>query len=125
MAALKEEPLPIFGDGEQGADFVYIDDVVDACISAVRENAIGRTYEIGTGVVSTVNQVAKAIIELTGNKSVIEYLAMRTGEVKLTTVSNYAAAQKDLGWEAKFDLRAGLTETIPYYAKQLGIASPV
>lgn len=124
MAALKEDPLPIFGDGEQGADFVFIGDVVDACIGVVRESTIGRTYEIGTGVVSTVNQVAKTIIELTGSKAEIEYLPLRTGEVKLTTVSNIAAASKDFGWVPKYNLRAGLGKTIPYYAKQLGIEPP-
>lgn len=124
-AALKGEPLPVFGDGEQGADYVFIDDVVEACISAVGDHGIGKIYEIGTGVVSTVNQVAKTVIELTGSKSVIQYLPMRTGETKLTTVSDSTNAYKDFGWKAKHDLKAGMKKTIPYYAKLLGIKSPV
>lgn len=121
LAALQGDPVPIFGDGEQGADFVFIDDVVDACIMAVRETTIGKIYEIGTGVVATVNQVAKTVIELTGGKSALEYLPMRTGEVKVTTVSDITAAQQDFGWQPKVDLHEGLKRTIPYYAKMLGL----
>ncbi len=121
IAALNNEPLPVFGDGEQAADFVFIDDVVDACLKAVREPAIGKTFDIGTGISSTVNRVAELIIELTGSKSEIEYLPMRTGEVKLSTVSDPIEAGKYLGWEPKTDLREGLKKTIPYYANLYGV----
>lgn len=116
IAALKNEPLPIFGDGEQAADFVFIEDVVDACLKAVNESAIGKTFEIGTGISTTVKRVAELVIELSGSKSQIEYLPMRTGEVKLSTVSDPTEAKKYLDWEPKTDLREGLKKTIPYYA---------
>lgn len=119
LAALNGEPVPVFGDGEQGADYVYVDDAVDACIAAVRADAVGKVYDIGTGVASSVNEVVRTIIGLTGGRSVIEYLPMRTGEVKLTTVADPAAARQDLGWTAKISLREGLERTIPYYARQL------
>lgn len=121
IAALKNEPLPIFGDGEQASDFVFIDDVVDACLKAISEPAIGKTFEIGTGISTTVNRVAELIIELTGSKSRIEYLPMRTGEVKLSTVSDPSEAKKYIEWEPKIDLREGLKRTIPYYANLYGI----
>ncbi|MEW6230143.1 MAG: SDR family NAD(P)-dependent oxidoreductase, partial [Bacillota bacterium] len=85
IAALKGEPLPIFGDGEQASDFIFVDDVVDACLKAPTPEAVGEVFDIGTGVATTVNEVARLIIKLTGSKSKIEYFPMRTGEVKLTT----------------------------------------
>lgn len=120
-AALKNEPLPIFGDGEQASDFVFIEDVVDACLKAVRKPAIGKTLDIGTGISTTVNRVAELIIELTGSKSQIQYLPMRTGEVKLSTVSDPADAKRYLDWEPRTGLREGIRKTIPYYAGLLGI----
>ncbi len=124
LAGLKGEPLPIFGDGEQASDFIYVDDVVDACLRAPNPKAIGQVFDIGTGIATTVNDVAKLIIELTGGKSVIEHLPMRTGEVKLTTKSDPAKGKEILGWEPKVSLREGLKRTIPFYAAQLGIKPP-
>lgn len=123
-AALKNEPLPVMGDGEQSSDFVFVDDVVDACMRAPRAEAIGQIMEIGTGVDTPVKEVAELIIELTGSKSQIKYIPLRTGEAKVHTRSDIALARKILGWEPKYSLREGLSRTIPWYAEQLGLECP-
>jgi len=64
--ALKGEPLPVMGDGEQSSDFIFIDDVIEACMKAPSDPAVGKIIEIGTGVKTSVLDVAKQIIELTG-----------------------------------------------------------
>lgn len=125
MAALKNEPLPVFGDGEQSSDFIYIDDVVAACMRAPTYSAIGQIIDIGTGVSTPVKKVAEIIIELTGSKSKIEYKPMRTGEIKVHTKADLTNAKKYLDWEPKIDLREGLKRTIPYYARLLGVKSPI
>jgi UDP-glucose 4-epimerase len=125
MAALKNEPLPVFGDGEQSSDFIYIDDVIAACMRAPIHSAIGQIIDIGTGVSTPVKKVAELIIELTGSKSEIEYKPMRTGEIKVHTKADLTNAKKCLDWEPKIDLREGLKRTIPYYAKLLGVKSPI
>ncbi|MEW6408872.1 MAG: GDP-mannose 4,6-dehydratase [Nitrospirota bacterium] len=124
IAALKNEPVIVFGDGEQSSDFVYVDDVVDA-ILIQKESAIGQVCDIGTGISTPVKKVAEMIIELTKSKSKIEYLPLRTGEVKLHTKADLTNAKKYLGWEPKVSLEEGIRKTIPYYAKLLGIKSPV
>lgn len=120
-AALKGEPLPVMGDGEQSSDFVFIDDVVDSCMQAANDNAFGKIFEIGTGINTSVNTVAKMIIELTGSKSEIKHVPLRTGEAKVHTKSDYSEAKKYFGWEPKTSLREGLIKTIPWYAQQLGL----
>ncbi|RJQ07883.1 MAG: NAD-dependent epimerase/dehydratase family protein [Bacillota bacterium] len=125
IAALKGEPLPVFGDGEQASDFIFIDDVVDACIKAPKPEAIGEVFDIGTGIATKVNDVARLVIKLTKSKSKIEHLPMRTGEVKLETKSDPSLAKKVLGWVPVVSLEEGLKKTIPFYAKALGIDSPV
>lgn len=124
LAALKNEPLPVFGDGLQSADFVYIDDVVEACVRAPQEAAIGKVIEIGTGISTTVKEVAETIIEVVGSKSKIEFLPMRTGEVKVHTKSDISLAKELLGWEPTVSLVEGLTKTVPYYAKMIGVKWP-
>jgi UDP-glucose 4-epimerase len=123
-AALKNEPLPVMGDGEQSSDFVFIDDVVDACMLAPTDAAIGRILEVGTGIHTSVKRVAEMIIEITGSKSKIEHKPLRTGEVKIHTKSDPSDAKKYLGWEMKTKLEDGLRKTIPWYASQLGLRLP-
>jgi len=124
-AALKNEPIVVFGDGEQSSDFVYVDDVVEGCLRAPRDSAIGQVCDLGTGVATPVKRVAELIIELTRSKSKIEYLPLRTGEVKLHTKADLTNSKKYLGWEPKMSLEEGLKKTIPYYAKLVGVKSPV
>lgn len=123
-AALKNEPLPVMGDGEQSSDFIFIDDVVDACMLAPTDPAIGRIVEIGTGVNTSVKRVAEMVIEITGSKSKIDFKPLRTGEVKIHTKSDPSDAKKYLGWEMKTKLEDGLRKTIPWYASQLGLKLP-
>lgn len=124
-AALKNEPIPVMGDGEQSSDFVFIDDVVDACIMAPNELAIGHIIEIGTGINTSVKRVAELIIELTGSKSTIQFRPMRTGEIKIHTKSDTTVAKTLLNWESKTTLIEGLKKTIPWYARELGLKLPV
>ena len=119
IAALGNRPIPVFGDGEQSSDFVYIEDCVQACLKAPCTPAVGKTMEIGSGTNTRILDVAKLIIELTGSKSKIEFLPMRTGEVKVHTRADVTAAKQYLDWEPKTSLVEGLKKTIPYYARLL------
>ena len=94
-------------------------------MKAPRQSAIGRIIDIGTGVSTPVKKVAELVIELTGSKSKIEYKPLRTGEVKVHTKAKLVDAEKHLDWKPNTDLRQGLKKTIPYYAKLLGLESPI
>jgi len=124
-AALKNEDLPVMGDGEQSSDFVFIDDIVEGCMKAPRDAAIGQIMDLGTGINTPVKKVAELIIEITKSKSKLKYVPLRTGEVKVHTKADITNAKKFLDWEPKIDLREGIKRTIPYYAKRLGVKSPV
>ena len=119
IAALRNEPVPVFGDGEQSSDFVYIQDCVEACLQAPCRAAVGKTMEIGSGVNTRVIDVANLIIKLTGSKSEIEFLPMRTGEVKVHTKADLAAAKKYLDWQPETSLAEGLKNAIPYYERAI------
>ncbi len=125
LAALKNEPIIVFGDGEQSSDFVYIDDVVEACQKAPCDSSVGQVLDIGTGISTPVNKVVELILKLTRSRSRIEHLPLRTGEAKLHTKADPAHAKRYLGWEPKTELVEGLKKTIPYYAGLLGTKSPV
>lgn len=74
-AALKGEDLTVYGDGKQTRTFCYIDDNVDACITAFRTNqVINDVVNIGNDHETTVLDLAKLVIDITGSKSKVAHL---------------------------------------------------
>jgi UDP-glucose 4-epimerase len=74
-AALSDEPITIYGDGEQTRCFAHVYDVIDAVVSvAFAENTIGQVINIGNDNEISINDLAKKIIDETGSKSEIVYV---------------------------------------------------
>jgi UDP-glucose 4-epimerase len=76
---LRADHIQIYGDGNQVRDFTYIDDIIEVLVkpSKLQPN---KTYNLGTGVSTTLNELAKQIIALTGDKK-IEHLPAREFEI--------------------------------------------
>jgi len=118
--ALKDKPLLIYGDGEQRADYVYINDVVEAFLKALHsEEAVGHVIPIGNGKTTSVNELADMIIRLTGSRSLKKYSSMRKGEISLSIYVDTSLAKELLKFKAETDLREGLERTIPYYRRKV------
>lgn len=116
VKALKNEPLPVFDNGQQEADFIYTSDTIRATILVAEDPKLeGQTVEIGTGQGTSVNDLAKLIIKLSGSKSEIEYLPMRGGEDPETKVVANVKLLKSLGFKPEVNLEEGLIETITFY----------
>ncbi len=84
--ALKNEPIEIYGDGQQIMDFVYVKDVANILLEALFKEEYGELYEAGTGLKITVKEWAEKVIKYSGSKSKIVYLPMRPGESIRTEV---------------------------------------
>lgn len=78
--ALKNEPLPIWGTGEQHLDPVFVKDVVEAMVRASENKCWGHTIEVGLGKGIPIVEVAKTVLRLAGSESRLEFLPMRPGE---------------------------------------------
>lgn len=76
---LKADHIQIYGDGNQVRDFTYIDDIIDILANLLKLQ-LNRTYNVGTGVPTTLNELAKQIIALTGERK-IEHLPAREFEI--------------------------------------------
>jgi UDP-glucose 4-epimerase len=76
---LTADRIRIYGDGSQIRDFVYIDDIVDI-LTKPHKLPLNRTYNLGTGVPTTLNELAKQIVKLTGKKK-IEHSPSRKFEI--------------------------------------------
>jgi len=80
ISALKDEPIEVFGSGEQTTDLIHVRDCVEAFIvSASNPGATGGIIEIGNGTEVSVNRLAKLIIKSAESKSGIKHLPMRKG----------------------------------------------
>jgi nucleoside-diphosphate-sugar epimerase len=74
-AALRDEDIPVYGDGQQTRTFCYIDDNIDACLETLLDDSFkNEVYNIGNDQVITILNLAESIVRLTGSKSRIVHL---------------------------------------------------
>jgi len=111
--ALKNEPLIIFGDGEQTRDFVFVKDVVQANVLAATKDACG-VFNVANGHSITIRDLCELIIETTGSKSKIVHAEPRPGDIK-HSLASITETQNALGFNPKYDLIQGLKDTIKYF----------
>lgn len=109
--AMRGEPIIVFGDGEQTRDFTYVEDVVEANMLAA-ESSVTGVANIAAGKNSTVNELAKLIIDLIGTKVKVVYRETRAGEVKHSLADISKAAT--FGFRPKYDLAKGLRKTVEW-----------
>jgi len=114
-AALRGEPLKVFGSGEQTRDYVYAPDTAEGVIRAHLSDAgINQYFVIASGKEQRIIDIAKRIIELTNSKSEIIHVPKRPGE-NLRSCGNPGKALRLLGWRATTSFEVGLRETMEYY----------
>ena len=111
--ALKNEPIIIYGDGEQTRDFIYVKDVVMANILAITNSDVSGVFNVALGQITTINNIAKIILEETGSKSKILYEDVRAGDIKHSHASIDNTIEK-LNFKPKYSLAKGLKETKKY-----------
>ena len=111
--ALRNEPLTIYGDGEQTRDFVYVKDVVAANAYLAQNEGLSGVYNVAYGKSITVNELAKKIIDLTGSKSETKYAPVRPGDVKHSMAAVEKLNAAGLTLNNNFNL--GLMDTINFF----------
>jgi len=114
--ALRGEPPVILGDGDQTRDFTHISDVVLANLLALRlDSAIGEVLNVGTGRQTSINSLARMILELTGRTDLSPlYDSPRPGDIK-HALADISRAKELLGYEPKVSLYQGLAELVRWY----------
>lgn len=112
--ALCGTPLPVYGDGTQQRDLLYVEDTVDAfLLMGSHEAAVGRSVNFGTGRSHSIRFVASEIIRIAGGTSTIEFGAKRAAEVERLCCDPSLAADL-FGWRARVELEDGLRRNIDW-----------
>jgi UDP-glucose 4-epimerase len=103
----------VYGDGTQAYDFVYVEDCGEANVAAMKADTRDRFYNVGTGLRTTIKELAEMILEITGSP-----LSIRYEPAGLTFVKNRIGCPKraaaDLGFTARVPLREGLKALIAW-----------
>jgi nucleoside-diphosphate-sugar epimerase len=111
--ALKNQPIMIFGDGEQTRDFIYVGDVAVANeFFATMSKEMG-VFNLAYGIRTTINSLAKTICQLTGSRSEIRYAPERAGDVKYSCASIERICGK--GFVPVVDWENNLRQTIEFF----------
>lgn len=101
--------LTVHGDGEQVRDFIAIDDIVRAVDLAISNigGKRGETYNIGTGIATSVNKLAEIMIKMAESKSRIIHGEHKTGDIRFSR-TGVEKARKELGFESCMALEEGI-----------------
>jgi len=116
---LAKAGIKIFWDGEQTRDYVYVGDVAEANVRAL-ERGSGSCYVIGTNRKTSVNEILRALVEVTGFDPPVERLPKRPGDVRDAQFDPSLAAQ-ELGWIPSTTLLDGMRKTVEYFRDRLPV----
>jgi UDP-glucose 4-epimerase len=101
------EPLVVYGDGSQAYDFVYVGDCAAANVCAMKADTADRFYNVGTGVRTTIKEVAERLLEVTGSDVGIRYEPEGVTFVK-NRIGSTERTREEIGFEAQVPLSEGL-----------------
>jgi len=106
------KPCEIFGDGNQTRDYVFVGDVAKANILSV--NSPSGSYNIGTQIETSVNDLVTTLRKVTKREFKVEYSPPRAGEV-LRIYLNIHLAKRVLGWSPNVNLEDGICQTWKWF----------
>jgi len=116
---LRGKHVPLYGDGMNKRDWLYVQDNCEAIDLVMRKGAKGQTYNIGGGNEVTNIELTKMVLaELGKGESMIDYVDDRLGHDRRYAVD--CSKVNALGWKPKHDFREALRETIGWYVKNRG-----
>ncbi len=119
IQALKNEPITLYGDGNQTRSFCYVDDLLEAFIRlmASPDEFVGPV-NTGNPVEFTIRELADMVIELTGSGSQIVNKPLPEDD-PIRRCPDISLARESLGWNPEIQLKEGLERTIPYFDELL------
>lgn len=117
-SALQNEPLPVFGDGQQTRSLCYVDDEVEGILRLLLSEEV-EPVNIGNPEEVTILELAETIQDVVGNHPGIDFKPLPTDD-PMVRRPDTAKAERLLGWKAQISLREGLERTLPWFKEVLG-----
>jgi dTDP-glucose 4,6-dehydratase len=109
--------LPLYNDGTAVRDYLHVEDHCRAIDLVLHEAPLGEIYNVGTGVETSGNDLARAVLDVLGlPEAMIEYVADRPGHDYRYALD--ISKIRDLGWEPSIELPTGLEQTVRWYLER-------
>jgi dTDP-glucose 4,6-dehydratase len=118
--ALEGKPLTVFGDGTQTRSFCYVDDLIRGLV-LLAESEEHLPVNLGNPVEFTLNELAEAVVRVTGSKSEIVYEALPIDDPQVRQ-PDITRARQLLGWEPTIQLEEGLRRMLPSFGREPVVA---
>ena len=126
LNALEDKPLPVYGDGQQIRDWLYVEDHATAIWLALTKGRVGETYNVGGGNERTNLEIVNRICRILDSKSPrvdgksystqITYVADRPGHDRRYAIDS-SKIRSELGWCPREDFDTGIEKTVDWYLK--------
>jgi dTDP-glucose 4,6-dehydratase len=123
LTALREQPLPVYGDGSNVRDWIFVDDHVDALLTALERGTPGATYLFGGGAeranLEVVRSICRTLDELQPSaggpyERLITFVKDRPGHDFRYAIDS-GRARQELGWQPRHRFEEGLRRTVDWY----------
>jgi len=119
VQALKNDPITIYGDGQQTRSFCYVSDLIEGFVRLMNtDDSVTGPVNLGNPGEFTMRELADLVIELTGSKSKIEYCPLPADDPRQRR-PDIALAKRLFDWEPTVPLKEGLVKTIAYFERLL------
>lgn len=118
VQALNNDPITIYGDGNQTRSFCYVDDLIDGIIKLFFAEQINEPINLGNPQPINMKLLAEEVIKLVGSRSTIEIRSLPQDDPKQRE-PDISKARKLLGWNPCVDRRIGLERTIEYFKPKI------
>lgn len=113
--ALEDRPVPLYGDGRQVRDWIYVDDHCRALLSLLERGRSGQVYNIGARSQRRNIEVAKAVLDALGRPhSLIQHVKDRPGHDRRYAIDP-SKVEREMGWRPLVEWESGLAMTIRWY----------
>ena len=124
LNALAGDPIPVYGDGMQVRNWLFVEDFCSAIRVVLEKGEAGEVYNVGGPDELTNIEVVKTIIRLTGgSEDTIEYVEDRLGHDRRYSLSS--SKTEGLGWKAEVPFEEGIARTVEWYRDNPGWWEPI
>jgi len=123
--ALDDLPLPLYASTQNRREWLHALDHCSAIELVLLEGTEGETYNVGSGVEKSIEEIADGVLELTGKPATLKTIVPdRPGHDRRYLLDS-SKLRRELGWEPVIDFERGLQETIAWYAEHRGWWEPL
>ncbi len=112
---LEGKHVPVYGDGMQIRDWIFVDDHIRGIMKILEQGTIGETYCLGGGYEITNIQLTKTLLSILGkDESCIDFVADRPGHDRRYAI-DFSKATRELGWTPEVSFEEGIRRTVEWY----------